>query len=146
MGDCKLRYPKYFTHEAWINIRKLDSIKLIGEKEFYRDAQEELCKRYDILITDYLTPMERRKIKWQKRFKKFKLFLSKFKSKNKSGMGISWNDLFGEPNNGSTKSRAVKPRDLSFLLGNSKTRKKIKTDKINLMNKNRLLIKIIILL
>ena len=119
-----MRYPKYFTHEAWINIRKLDSTKLIGDKEFYRDAQEELCKRYDVIITDYLTPKERRKIKWQKRFKKFKLFLSKFKSKNKSGMGISWNDIFGGPNNGGTKLRPVKQRDLSFLLGTSKSKKR----------------------
>ena len=124
MVDCKLRFPKYFTHEAWINIRKLDSIKQIGDKEFFRDVQEELCKRFDIIITNYLTPKERRKIKWQKRFKEFKLFLSKFKSKNMSDMCISWNDIFGEPNNRSTKSRPVKQRDLSFLLGNSKSKKR----------------------
>ena len=57
---CELRYPKYFHPHAWRDLRKLDSKKMIGDKIYYRDAQEEICKKYNVFVPLYRTKRERR--------------------------------------------------------------------------------------
>lgn len=58
--DCKLRYPKFYHWHTWEDFKKLDSVKLIGGKEYYRDAQEILCKKYNITLVLYRTPWQRK--------------------------------------------------------------------------------------
>lgn len=65
--DCKLRYPKEYTWKQWCDFRKMDSVRLIDGKEYYRDAQEALCRKYNVTIIDYQTPRER-KIQMMKKF------------------------------------------------------------------------------
>ena len=71
--DCKLRYHKEYTWKQWCNFRKLDSKKLIGDKEYYLSAQEVLCRKYTITLTDYMTPRERE-------IQMIKIFFEKIKS------------------------------------------------------------------
>jgi hypothetical protein len=83
--DCKLRYPKTFTHEAWMNLRKLDSTVMVQGKEYYRDTQEILCKKYNVTITGYLTPRERKILFMKKIWWGFNRILDKIKG-SKGGM------------------------------------------------------------
>jgi len=60
-------------------LRKLDKKEMNG-KTYYRDTQEILCKKYDVILTDYLTPKERRRLAWGNRWTKFKEILGKMKT------------------------------------------------------------------
>ena len=129
--DCKLRYPKQYHIHTWNDFRKLDSKKMIGDKIYYRDAQEELCKKYNITLLYYRT-------KWQRRFdgiehyfnllrnglKKFKKALDKQHHTNqkrkKSHKGFSLNDFtLTEKDYSSLTGRTTK-QDLDFITGRGK--------------------------
>jgi len=71
--DCKLRYQKEYAWKQWCNFRKMDSVKLIDGKEYYQDAQEVLCRKYNVTIIDYMTPRERK-------IQMIKTFLEKVKT------------------------------------------------------------------
>ena len=51
----------------------MDSVKLIDGKEYYQDAQEVLCRKYNVTIIDYMTPRERK-------IQMIKTFLEKVKT------------------------------------------------------------------
>lgn len=66
-----------------------DVIKNIGGKEYVLNLQEYLCKKYDIIITDYKTPKQRRNEKLGKIIDKiFKGFDSAFDNMDKIFDGL----------------------------------------------------------
>jgi hypothetical protein len=117
-----LRYPKYFTWYGWCNLRKLDEKKVNG-KTFYRDTQEILCKKYDVIITDYLPPDIRSKIKWARRWATAKRYLNKLRTekKKRSKKKESNFNLFGSSPGKNISLRDNSKRDLSPLLSKKKS-------------------------
>lgn len=61
-----LRRRKYLTQKQWEKF-KVTNIKEINGVEYYLDVQEYLCKKFDIILTDYVTKRERR-IRFLKKF------------------------------------------------------------------------------
>ncbi len=142
--DCVIRYKKWFHQHAWDNFRNLDSTKLIGNKEYVRDTQEFLCKKYNVIIPLWQTKNEKRLYKIKKiinmlmrMIKGFKLFFkqqhernqirkakklqkkSKKTSKRKFKLGIP--KLFGDNNtNYDGLLSSGKQKDLSGIFGSSK--------------------------
>ena len=53
-----MRYKKKYTQEEW-NRFKTTIKKKVGDQEYYLDVQELLCKKYDIILTDYRTRREK---------------------------------------------------------------------------------------
>jgi len=53
-----MRYRKYFTVKEW-NKFDVTNEKHIGDKTYYLNTQEVLCKKYDIILTDYKTKREK---------------------------------------------------------------------------------------
>lgn len=47
-----MRYPKFYTYEEWMRFKQFNP-KEINGKTYYIDVQEMMCKKYDIIITDW---------------------------------------------------------------------------------------------
>lgn len=131
--DCKLRYPKQYHMHTWQDFRKLDSKKLIHGKEYYRDAQEELCKKYNITLLYYRTKWQRRFdrvehvinliIRGSRRFKKAldKLHESNVKRKSVQKRGIFESLTMTERDYKKITGRTT-DEDLSFITGRNSKR------------------------
>jgi len=127
--DCKLRYPKYFHLHTWQSLRKLDSKKLIGDKEYYRDAQEEICKKYNVFIPLW-TSKRQRKIysvtKWLYRTHRALKWLKKKLDENHEKNKTRKRGSFKLPNFSMSERdyKALTGRttnqDLSFITGRGK--------------------------
>lgn len=53
-----MRYKKYYTQKEWSKFKTFHK-KEINGKTYYIDVQEVMCKKYDIILTDYLTRNEK---------------------------------------------------------------------------------------
>jgi hypothetical protein len=125
--DCKLRYPKFYHPHTWRDLRKLDSKKLIGDREYYRDAQEELCKKYNIFLPLYRTKKERR---WdylehvfnliKKGIKGFGKKLDEQHAKNKRKSKFKWSDFTMSEKSYAGLTGKSTSKDLDFITGRGK--------------------------
>ncbi len=52
-----MRYKKLFTVKEWSKFKKT-KVKEIDGIKYYYDMQELMCKKYDIVLTDYKTKRE----------------------------------------------------------------------------------------
>ncbi len=52
-----MRYKKLFTVKEWSKFKKI-KVKEIEGIKYYYDIQELMCKKYDIILTDYKTKSE----------------------------------------------------------------------------------------
>ena len=52
-----MRYKKLFTVKEWSKFKKI-KVKEIDGIKYYYDMQELMCKKYDIILTDYKTKSE----------------------------------------------------------------------------------------
>ena len=52
-----MRYKKLFTVKEWNKFKKI-KVKEIDGIKYYYDIQELMCKKYDIILTDYKTKSE----------------------------------------------------------------------------------------
>ncbi len=53
-----MRYKKLFTVKEWSKFKKIKVKEIEGIRHYY-DMQELMCKKYDIILTDYKTKSER---------------------------------------------------------------------------------------
>jgi len=53
-----MKNKKYYTVKEWKKFKKIKVIEFNGIKH-YQDIQELMCKKYDIILTDYKTKRER---------------------------------------------------------------------------------------
>lgn len=156
--DCKLRYKKYFHWHTWQDLKKLNSKKLIGDKEYYRDAQEEICKKYHVIITLYRTPRQRKFDKIEHYLnliksaaKRFKVLLDKQHQSNQKRKRTSrkknLNDLVNEFSMSEKDYKDITGKtpeqDMSFITGRGKKpdmsmiTNKTKKDYSSLTRKNK---------
>ena len=55
-----MRYPKLYTVKEWKRFNRITSdYEIIDGQKYYLTMQEILCKKYDIILTDYKTKKER---------------------------------------------------------------------------------------
>ena len=129
--DCKLRYPKYFHLHTWQSLRKLDSKKLIGDKEYYRDAQEEICKKYNVFIPLWTSKRQRkiysvtkwlyrthRALKWLK--KKLNENHEKNQNRKTSKKNSIWKSFTMSEKDYKSITGKTTDQDLSFITGKRK--------------------------
>lgn len=53
-----MRYTKFYTQKEWGKFKTFQK-KEINGKVFYLDVQELMCKKFDIILTDYKTRNEK---------------------------------------------------------------------------------------
>ena len=109
--------------------------KIIDGKKYYADVQEILCKRYNVTLSDYLTPKERRKLAWSNRWTKFKEILGKMKlaldnqhkenqtrrsKKTTKRKGINLNDISMSEKDYKAITGRTTDQDLSFITSRGK--------------------------
>jgi hypothetical protein len=53
-----MKYKKQYTQKEWNKFNRIVH-KNIDGVDYYLDVQEIMCKKYDIIITDYMTKREK---------------------------------------------------------------------------------------
>lgn len=100
---------KHYTVKEWKRL-DTDSVRKIGDKEYYLNMQEVLCKKYEIILLDHQTKKE-----------KLNQILDKFSFENldktmtKVSKGI---DSFAKAVEPPKKSKKKSKPDYSFLFSN----------------------------
>ncbi|GEM_PF-806153 len=131
-----MRYKKLFTVKEWSKFKKI-KVKEIEGIKYYYDIQELMCKKYDIILTDYKTKSEQ-----------IIIFLKKINMKNINkgidtfnkavqAFGGSMDQLSKEFASSKNDNSSKDKENLEKLWGKSSTNVKIWSDHSNRESKSR---------
>ena len=132
-----MKNKKYFTVKQWRKFKKIKVIEFNGIKH-YQDIQELMCKKHDIILTDYKTKREQVIIFLKKiNMKNINKGIDTF-NKAVQAFGGSMDQLSKEFGSSKNDNSNKDKENLEKLWGKSSTNVKIWSDSSKIESKSRI--------